>query len=405
MTCFKLWRFFIYYRKTRNSRFEKITSIIETSHHNLIKFRIFYSWKLKVIEHRSLKNSIISFWNSGGMKEGDDPESGSDLEKAHLNSDHHLSERNEISPQTPLRLSASSLSREEPRYEDKSEIGFMDIFSSSGSDLDSPTRTQAELVKDRESEGLEDSKELPSLGREYVNRLFSSSETDSDSSFFTPVAKSGPGIRPSPPPKILQEPPLHPNPNPRKALQEQLPQGGGVRDPSDTRARILSPFASNPYSDGDLDIEELRSAQAMRRDGIQPKPSQLPDISPLPSPRIPPPQHSNHASPPHPTTYSIWNKASPNPFIPARQPQIHDSELLHADSTSSLPSSLASPPTFSYPNHPILMQNNNSTNTSLQDLPQNPYFISSPSPHQIHHHSLHPPNQILSESDTELSSP
>ncbi|OLQ16849.1 hypothetical protein ChUKH1_08840 [Cryptosporidium hominis] len=65
ITCFKLWRFFIYYRKTRNSRFEKITNIIRLNHLNMMVYRIFYSWKLKMIELRSLKNSIFSFWNSG----------------------------------------------------------------------------------------------------------------------------------------------------------------------------------------------------------------------------------------------------------------------------------------------------------------------------------------------------
>ncbi|KAH7650010.1 hypothetical protein FG379_003090 [Cryptosporidium bovis] len=62
-TYFKLWKFFNYYRKTRTERFDKITNIIVSNHNRAIAYRIFYSWKLKMIESLSLKNSIFLSWN------------------------------------------------------------------------------------------------------------------------------------------------------------------------------------------------------------------------------------------------------------------------------------------------------------------------------------------------------
>ncbi|KAH8740144.1 hypothetical protein FG386_001805 [Cryptosporidium ryanae] len=62
-TYFKLWKFFNYYKKTRNERFTRITNIIRSNHNRTIAYRIFYLWKLKMIESLSLKNSIFLSWN------------------------------------------------------------------------------------------------------------------------------------------------------------------------------------------------------------------------------------------------------------------------------------------------------------------------------------------------------
>ncbi|KAF7458320.1 hypothetical protein HWI79_1019 [Cryptosporidium felis] len=66
LTCFRLWKFFIYYRKTRSQRFNKITGLIQYNHFRLISYKVFLSWKLKTIELKSLKSSIFSFL--GGVK-------------------------------------------------------------------------------------------------------------------------------------------------------------------------------------------------------------------------------------------------------------------------------------------------------------------------------------------------
>lgn len=384
LTCFKLWRFFIYYRKTRNSRFEKITGIIRTNHSHLLTFRVFYSWKLKMIEHKSLKSSIFSFWNSGGVLAEEQEQTGGaglislpdqgQLGREGRSPEVHVedsaargSEVNNVlsSSRYSLELSVSSLSNMRGETQEKSGIQFMRMFSSSSasSDLseDSPQLTLTQLSHRRspntdqaEAEAIAEtytgSAEMMKLehnrypetpasfvsAREFVNRLLSSSTSDLDSSLLAPSTADFPASRPetgSPPPATKSKPSL-----------------GMISD-------LL--FSSSPsessYSDGDLEIEELRSSQALKLGRGQSQSHQ--SISPNPLRELPPDLNVDS------------NNIFASNYFSSNQPQI--------------PRPTTSSPFLTLPH-------SNRQKESIQpihDLPQDPYSISnsvssSPPPRQ-----------------------
>ncbi|KAH8581937.1 uncharacterized protein ELE39_003740 [Cryptosporidium sp. chipmunk genotype I] len=456
ITCFKLWRFFIYYRKTRNSRFEKITNIIKLNHLNMMVYRIFYSWKLKTIESRSLKNSIFSFWNSGmGWDSG-----GREIEGAGGRGTEGKRTSELISPSTfnspsqySLEFSVSSLSsksgeeykgekKEEQKDEDKGkkkedegdekkkkDFGFMSIFSSSGNSSSEEASPKLALTHQDdwsvfyEKESQEQPKyENSSLSaRGYVNKLLSSSLSSlsvvsyASASALTPASTLAPATALAPASTLVSAPvPVTESPY----TESRYSSSKTRRSPTSyaRTAAASSPFPqysvvssssssstdSPSYSDGDLEIDELHSANTVKINKRahqgqtllnwnspppSPSPPSLPQKPPLP------PQYSSYKSPDSINNDSIIRNRSnlssklPLPFpIPSQQPQIQlNQDLKQPYNSNSTPSSSSSFPHFSGskkinddPN--LLMKLDTDTNQTIKDLPQDPYHISSSSP-------------------------
>ncbi|KAK9173793.1 SF1 domain containing protein [Cryptosporidium meleagridis] len=401
MTCFKLWRFFIYYRKTRNSRFEKITNIIRSNNLNTMVYRIFYSWKLKMIELRSLKNSIFSFWNSGmgGLESGvgvggmdggvggggmdggvggggmDGGVGGGGMDGGVGGGMGGLESGGGfgvgVGGGMDGGVGVGGMDRgvgglgvgsgERRKKEENEDHRFMtSIFSSSGnSSLESVSQRLESIYQHHSLRGSLKEREIqgkprhnygnpsPSSAREYVNRLLSSSSSSSLS--------------------VLSN------------ISEKVSMKESPNIKSYSKAtRSFSPFLqysissssslqSLSYSDGDLEIDELHSATKFKINkslgsknsldwnspSLSPQPQQQPPsssspLSPLPPPS-PPPYSSLSSSPPPPISQQSLS-------LPKKQSNL--------SSPSLQPPSLTPPPPPP-PQYSINKSSNSSNNDSL----------------------------------------
>ncbi|TRY52876.1 Uncharacterized protein CTYZ_00002285 [Cryptosporidium tyzzeri] len=418
ITCFKLWRFFIYYRKTRNSRFEKITNIIRLNHLNMMVYRIFYSWKLKMIELRSLKNSIFSFWNSGmglemeesglGVEDGErggrrgrgaGGRGGMGGEMARGEMVREIVGRGEIegrremneliSPSTfnspsqySLEFSVDSLSfklkeeedgggeedldngekrrkgRGEKKDVERKDNGFMSIFSSSGN---SSLELVSQRLKSTRQDDLRDIvKEREIQGQPRNN--YGNSSPSSTREYINRLLSSSSSSSLSALSDISEKISIKESPYTNSKTRRSHNSYSKAR-------RSFSPFLqysvsssssslqSLSYSDGDLEIDELHSATKLKINRTRKDQSSLDWNSLSLSPQPPP---SSLSLPPPPMTSS------------SLQPSLSSSPPLISQKSLSLPQQQSNPsspslPPLSLPPPPPQYSSYKSSNSSNND--------------------------------------